>query len=252
MIALERIVKFLDRELAAPGLMDSSNNGLQVASSGQVRKVCCGVDGSVEFFEAARKRGGDFLVVHHGISWGDSLKRITQLNYKTLSYLVRHDMALYASHLPLDAHPKYGNNIGICRALGLRRLKPFGMHGGRPISFHGQLPRPMSRDAFKALVRRITGNDVQSMDFGRKTIRTVGVVSGGAQGDIGEAARLGLDVFVSGEPGLNGYNLARDWGMNALFAGHYATEGFGPRAIGALLRRKFGLPYEFIDLKVRY
>lgn len=246
------IAAFLDRELRVSEFTDSSHNGLQVENTVGIRKICCGVDASLEFFHAARKRGADMVICHHGLSWGDSLKQITGLNYRRLSFLIRNDMALYACHLPLDAHPKYGNNALICKALGLRELKPFGLYHGKKIGFSGRLVRPMRYDAFKELVRRTIGGRLQTMDFGKELIRSVAVVSGGAAGETDEAGRVGVDVFLSGEPALNAYLLAQEHGLNAVFAGHYATEVFGVRALAGLVSRKFKIPAEFVDLKIRY
>ena len=252
MTKLDDIVAFLDKELHAGDFKDSSHNGLQVANRGTVRRVCCGVDASLEFFEAAQRKGAELLLCHHGLSWDDSLKRITGLNYRRLEFLMRHNMALYACHLPLDAHPRYGNNALICRALGLRRLRRFGLYNGKEIGFAGDLPRSMGYAAFKKLVRRVVGTELCTMDFGRRTVRSVAVISGGAAGEVDEAGRKGLDVYLSGEGNLHAYNLAREHGINAVFAGHYATEVFGVRALADLLRRRFKLPAEFVDLKIPY
>jgi len=252
MSTVKTIADFLDRELDTGAFDDLSHNGLQVANSGRVGTVCSGVDASMEFFEAARRRGAGLIICHHGLSWGDSLKRITDLNYRRLAFLIQNDMALYASHLPLDAHPRHGNNALICRAMGLRELKPFGLYQGRKIGFEGRLPRPLSYEAFKKRAARQLGRDVQSMDFGKKTVRRVAVVSGGAAGEIEEAGCKGVDVFLSGEPALPAYRLAQEYGIHAIFGGHYATEVFGVRALADVVRRRFGVKAEFIDLRVPY
>jgi len=249
---LKTIVDFLDGELRIAEFDDSSNNGLQVENPGQVRRICCGVDASLAFFAEAHKRGADLVVCHHGISWGDSLKRITEINYGRVSFLVRNDMALYACHLPLDAHPRHGNNARICKALGLVQRRRFGLYRGSKIGYAGRLPRPMRYEAFKALVARKIGGGVRCMDFGRKTVRTVAVVSGGAAAETAEAGREGIDVYLSGEPALEAYSLAQEYGINAVFAGHYATEVFGVRALAAVLRRRFKIPVDFVDLEVPY
>jgi len=210
------------------------------------------VDASMEFFEAARDRGADLLVCHHGISWGDSLKTITHLNYSRLSFLIKNDMALYACHLPLDAHPRYGNNAQICRALGLTKTRPFGEYHGMMIGFEGRLPRPMGYARFKNLVSKVTGSSLQTMDFGKKTVRTVAVVSGGAAAQTEEAGQKGIDAYLSGEPSLQAYILAQEYGINTIFAGHYATEVFGVRSLAKLLGRKFKVETEFLDLGVPF
>jgi dinuclear metal center YbgI/SA1388 family protein len=242
----------LDRELNVASFKDDSHNGLQVENSGCVRKVCCGVDASLEFFEAARKRKADLVVCHHGLSWGDSLKRITGINHGRLAFLIRNDMALYACHLPLDAHPRLGNNAQIARVLGLRGLKPFGLYAGRMLGFRGTLPKALPYARFRAWVGERIGGEVRSMDFGRQMVRTVAVVSGGAAEEADEAGREGVDVYLTGEPKLMAYSLAREYGINVVFAGHYATEVFGVRALADYIRRRFRVAAEFVDLGVPF
>jgi len=252
MTPLKTIVGFLDNELKIKNYQDASHNGLQVENSGRVRKICCGVDGSLQFFEEARKRGADMLICHHGISWGDSLKRIAELNYGRLAFLIKNDMALYACHIPLDAHPRHGNNIQICKALKLRRIRKFGAYHGVEIGFAGELPQPVAYADFKRRVASIVGNTIRSMDFGRRMVKTVAVVSGGAAAEIAEAGQKDVDVYVTGESQLFAYNLAQEYRINAVFGGHYATEKFGVIALAKLLKRKFGLKTEFVDLKIPF
>ncbi len=244
------ITNYLNKELKIAEFEDSSHNGLQVANSGNVRKVCCGVDASLEFFERAQERGADMVICHHGISWGESLATITGLNYQRISALLRHDMALYACHLPLDAHPTLGNNARICRTLGLRNLKPFGMYGGKLIGFEGVLSKPRRFSTFERMVAERIGKPLHAWDCGKRTVQRIAVVSGGAAGEIVEAGEKGIDVYVSGEQTLMAYNLAREYGINAIFAGHYATERFGVMAVAERLRQRFKVDVEFVDMEI--
>ena len=124
------------------------------------------------------------------------------MQYRRVAFLIRNNIALYAAHLPLDAHPRLGHNAQICRALGLRGLKPFGRYHEMDIGWAGRLARPMPYGAFKARVEAVVRNRLQTMDHGPRTIRSVAVVSGAAPELIEEAGRAGLDVFLSGEPSL--------------------------------------------------
>jgi dinuclear metal center YbgI/SA1388 family protein len=223
---------------------------LQVENSGKVRKICCGVDASIEFFEQAHARGGDLLICHHGISWGDSLKRIEGLNYHRLSCLIRNDIALYACHIPLDAHSRLGNNALLCTALGIGNRKLFGYYHGKPIGYYGELRRGEPYANFLKKVEKILGGPVRGLNFGGKTVRKVGVVSGGGAEWIEDASRLNLDLFLTGEATLAGYNLARDCRINVLFGGHYATESFGVKALSKAASKRFHVPSEFIDFKL--
>ena len=249
---VETITDFLDRTLKVGEWQDASNNGLQVAGNRPVRRICCGVDASMEFFEAAERCQADLLICHHGSSWGDSLKYITGLNYNRVKFLLDRGMALYACHLPLDAHPRYGNNAVICRELGLQRLRKFGWYRGVQIGFAGSLPKATPYANFKNKVSRILRSELRTMDFGPRMVRTVAVVSGGAAMEVEEAGRDKVDVFITGEPVLAAWHMAREYGVNAIFGGHYATETFGVRALAALLTRRFKVKAEFIDLGIPY
>ena len=249
---LHDIVRHLDKLLVIDSFQDVSNNGLQVENSGDVSRICCGVDASLDFFEAAAAKGADMAIVHHGLSWGDSLKRISGLNYRLVSFLVKHDIALYACHLPLDAHPTLGNNARLAQLLGLRDVEPFGTYHGQTIGFKGVFPHELPYGAARDLIADKVSANLSEMRFGKDTIRSVGIVSGGASDMVEEAAAQGLDLFLSGEATLVGYNLARHLGINAIGAGHYATERFGVEAVGAHLAREFGIPAELIDLDLPY
>lgn len=252
MVKLKEITGFLDNELKIADFRDDSNNGLQVSNSGQVRNICVGVDASLEFFEMAAEKKAGLLICHHGISWNDSLKRITGMNYNRLKFLMDHDMALYAAHLPLDAHPRLGNNIQICRKLGLKSVKPFGDYHGMTIGFKGSLPKRVSLERFKDLVSSSVGKVTGYMDFGKPDVRSVVVVSGGGASVMTDAAESGADVFLTGEAGLSAYHVSREYGINAVLAGHYATEVFGVKAVASLLEKRFRVKAIFVDTKVPF
>ncbi len=251
MISLRKITDFLDRELNIAAFKDDSHNGLQVENSGRITRICTGVDASMAFFMKAAKLRADMVVCHHGLSWGNSLRRITELNYRRLKFLMENDIALYGCHLPLDAHPRLGNNVRICRALGLKRLRKFGLYHGQMIGFQGSLPKPTPYSSFKKMTHKVLGNTLCALDFGKPIVRTVAVVSGGAADEVAEAGRKGVDVYVSGEPNLQAYHLAEEYNVNAVFAGHYATETFGVKAVTSLLASRFAVRAEFIDMGIR-
>ena len=251
-MTLKAIVRQFDDILAEREYADNSNNGLQVENSGRVAKIACGVDASLEFFREAHARGASLCIVHHGMSWDKSLARIEGVNYEKVRFLMEHDMALYASHIPLDAHSRFGNNVLLAKGLGLCQLKRFAGYHGNEISFWGTLPRPMGITAFAQRFEKLIGNRVQTWDFGKSEIRTVGVVSGGGGFGVAYAMEQGLDAFVTGEAGLADYNLAKDGNVTVFLGGHYATEGFGPKALGEHIAQKAKIPCEFIDLKIPY
>jgi dinuclear metal center YbgI/SA1388 family protein len=251
-VPLAKLVSLLDKTLAVDAFRDASNNGLQVANRGTVSKVLTGVDASLRLLQEAAARGAECVVCHHGLSWGDSLKRITGLNHRLVSFAIEHDIAVYAVHLPLDAHPRYGNNAQLCKALGLSRLKPAFAYHGETIGFTASYAKAIPFSAFCDRVRASVNPEARVLDFGQKSVKTVGVVSGGASDMIDQAASLGMDAYLTGEPSLQGYIQAEHLSQNVVFGGHYATETFGVRALAQLIRQKLRLPTEFVDFKIPY
>ncbi len=244
----KELLAALADKLAVSSFDDFANNGLQVDSRrDEIRTVCTGVDATLPFFEAAVAAGADLAICHHGISWGDSLKHISGTNYDLVKFLFDNDLALWACHLPLDAHPELGNNAGVCDALGLVDRRPFGNVNGQLLGFSGRLPAPLARDAFADLLRSRIGRHLHAAPFGREQIETVGVVSGAAAGMVSQAIDAGLDAFVDGEIDHVAYNACLQGRMNLFAAGHYATERFGVRALGEWIASLFGVRHQFID-----
>jgi len=251
-VPLQNVVALLDTTLAVGTIRDASNNGLQIANKGDVTRVVTGVDASLRLLQAAAACGADCVVCHHGLSWGDSLKRITGLNHRLVSFAITHNIAVYAAHLPLDKHPRYGNNAQLGKALGLKRLRPAFTYHGETIGFTATYEKPLSLAAFCDRVRDVTASEIRLLDFGKKAVRSVGIVSGGASDMVGQAAELGVDVFLTGEPSLQGYTLAEQLEQSVVFAGHYATETWGVRALARLITQKLRVPATFVDFKIPY
>jgi dinuclear metal center YbgI/SA1388 family protein len=187
------------------------------------------------------------VVAHHGLIW-NTPRRLTGAHGRHVRFLLDQGISLYAAHLPLDLHPTLGNNAGLARLLGLVRRKPFGRYHDRVIGFQGVLPRPRTiRDLAAGLDRALGGRSVL-LPFGRRMIRSVGVVSGGAAEELAEAIEKDLDCYITGEPIHACHHLALEAGINVIFAGHYHTEKPGVQAVGRWLARRFGLETVFLDL----
>ena len=180
-VPLQDIVRALDEELRLAAFAgDPSNNGLQVDGAPDgVSRAVCGVDATPDLFAEAARRGAQLCFVHHGISWGSSLARIAGPNYRLVAPLVRSGIALYAAHLPLDAHPVLGNNAGLARAIGLEGLEPFAEWRGFTIGVKGRFPEAIPREELHRRVREACpGGRFETVDAGAELVRTAGVVSG--------------------------------------------------------------------------
>lgn len=223
---------------------DGAHNGLQAENRGGVTRIAAAVDATLVTVRLAIETGADLLVVHHGLFWSPR-HPWTGRHYELLRVLLDHDLAVYSAHLPLDAHPRLGNNARLCAALGFKRIEPFFECKGRPIGCAAR--RRIGRGDLAERLRRAVSGPVHVVPGGPAICRRIGVVSGGAGAELSLAAAGGVDTFITGEGPHWTYGLAEEMGINVLYAGHYATETFGVKALAAHLGNKFHLPWSFVD-----
>jgi dinuclear metal center YbgI/SA1388 family protein len=244
--SLASMVAYCDQMLRPDRIKDYDGavNGLQVENRGKVSRIAAMVDASLATVRLAINAQADLMLVHHGLFWGSS-HPWTGKRYELLRALLDHDVAVYSSHLPLDAHPKLGNNVQLCSSLGLKKLHPFLFRNGQSIGFRSQAN--ISRTDLARRLRHATGADPLVIPGGPKVCRRIGVVTGGAGSELKRAAEEGVDTFITGEGPHWTYALAEELGLNVLYGGHYATETFGVKALAAQLSRKFKVPWVFLD-----
>jgi dinuclear metal center YbgI/SA1388 family protein len=242
------IISHLDQLLRTSEITDVSHNGLQVEGSDEIRKIGFAVDASELSFVRAAELHCDLLVVHHGLLWKEPV-RLTGPHYRRIKILIEHHCGLYASHLPLDLHPEYGNNIQICRALALQNIVPFGDYHGIKIGFGGTLASPLSADALMQKLTEASGNPLLGKILHHHGLCTrIAVVSGGAPELSTEAAAEGYDTFITGDVQHETAAIAREYGINIISGGHYATETFGVKALMQHIHETFSVETVFIDI----
>lgn len=241
------LLQYLDEYLRLDAFQDTSDNGLQIEGAQEVVRVALAVDACQASFQAAVTAGAQMLIVHHGLFWGQ-VKRLTGPHCQRVKTLLDGGVSLYACHLPLDAHPEVGNNVQLARLLDVRDIEPFGDYHGTSIGVGGLLIPPQPLADFVELVTMRVGVPLRVYDFGPDRVERVALVSGGAITMVDQVAEAGLDTFVTGEITHNFYHDIREYGLNVVCAGHYATETVGLKALARHLATKFGLEMSFIDL----
>jgi len=243
---LSQLVGYLDDYLRVRDVPDASEalNGLQVGGRAEVTRVAAAVDLCEATVRLAAEGGADFLIVHHGLFWG-GLRPLTGPQLRRVAGLLKHDIALYGAHLPLDLHSDVGNNPVLARELGVTIKGEFGESRGVAIGVWGELA--VSRAELEQRLARTLGAPPKVLAFGPETTRRVGIVTGAAGGMIGQAAAAELDTFITGEGLHHSYFDAEELGLNVLLGGHYATETMGVKALAAHLQSRFGLPWVFLD-----
>ncbi|AFG36339.1 Nif3-like dinuclear metal center hexameric protein [Spirochaeta africana] len=230
------------------GRIDRSMNGLQVGRQDkQVQRLGTAVDACLETFRRAAEQDVDMLFVHHGLFWGMPIA-VTGEHYARLELLMQQDIALYAMHLPLDQHLELGNNAVMAQQLGLQDIRPFGRLKGTEIGVRGDLPESVGLDEVRERLFGSRENPLGVLPFGTDTIRSVGLISGGAPFEVGQAIEAGLDLYITGDANHVVYHMAQEAGINVIFGGHYATETWGVQATGRKLADEFGIEHHFIDV----
>jgi dinuclear metal center YbgI/SA1388 family protein len=244
--SLAALVRHCDALLRTSSIndYDGAGNGLQVENSGKVTRIAAAVDASLATVKLAIAARADLLIVHHGLFWSPA-QPWTGKKYELLRLLIENNLAIYSSHLPLDAHPKLGNNAQLCATLGLKNLRPFFFSHGQFIGWRTSASIPRVELA-KRLTRALGGEPLL-IPAGPAICRRIGVVTGGAGGELKLAATEGVDTFITGEGPHWTYALAEELGLNVFYGGHYATETFGAKALAAHLSRKFKVPWTFLE-----
>ncbi len=250
-IQLQTIVSLLNNLLSVQFIQDSpmAINGLQVENDGKVHKVALAVDATQKTLDDAVAAGADLLIVHHGIFWC-GLRSIAGWWKKKIETCLNGNLAIYAAHLPLDVHQGVGNNICIARELGLLRISAEMERHGVSMAVSGIFDGTVGelRDAYAKITgAEVTGTVVDPTASAGRVI----ICSGSAGPEIYRIQEKGFTTFLTGEQNHWVYNAAMDMRMNILFAGHYATETFGVKAIGAMLEERFGLQTVFIHNPTR-
>jgi dinuclear metal center YbgI/SA1388 family protein len=245
---LESLLQYMNGYLGIEGHPDYPNalNGLQVSGPEDVSLVASAVDASQASIEAAIELGADLLMVHHGLFW-DGLQPITGRAHRRLSALMGANMALYSCHLPLDTHSEIGNCVLLGRAMGLELEGRIGQFQGVDLGWWGRTLEPTSAEALVSAVSKAVGGDVHLIPGGPERVERVGVLTGGGGSFARAAADLGLDALVTGEGSHHTHFDAMEFGIHVLFAGHYATETFGVRALGEHVAERFDLDCRFLD-----
>lgn len=230
--------------LQPEGFKDYGPNGLQVEGKEHIGKIVSGVTASLAFIEAAIDAKADAIFVHHGLFWRGQDGCITGWMKKRIEMLLRHEINLFAYHLPLDAHPLIGNNaqLGLKMGWGLGKAL-----AAQSLIFHAEVDygnsEALQQNLENTLLRKVT-----AIHTGNRPIRKLAWCSGGAQGYFQQAIDAGVDAFITGEISEPQAHLSRETGVAFLAAGHHATERYGAPACAAQIADELGLEHEFIEI----
>jgi dinuclear metal center YbgI/SA1388 family protein len=228
--------------------MDPSLNGIQANNDGsEIKKIAFAVDASLETFKQAAQAGAGMVFVHHGLFWGAPL-RLEGNRRERIKFLLDHNLALYAVHLPLDQHPKLGNNAALAEIVGIENPEPFGLYHGRKIGYKGKLAAPISVEEAVKKITFMGRPPLGVFPFGKQKCSSCAVISGGAAEEVLQAIEEGMDLYVTGESSHQVYHDCLESHINMVAGGHYNTEVWGVRKIMELVASQLNLDTAFIDV----
>jgi len=252
MTRLDAVAAFADELLDVANIPDypGAMNGVQVANRGDIERIVTAVDFSSAAIDGAIQAKARLILVHHGMFWGGA-QTIVGPRYDRTRALIEHDIAVYSAHLPLDVHPQLGNNALMARVLSLEPSGGFASFQGRSIGLSGdaEMPTRLLADRAAEFSRSFGGTLIATPFENGRVTRKWGICTGaGADSStLREAASRGLDTLIVGEGPHHTAVEAREHGIVVLYAGHYATETLGIRALGDAIAARFGTPSTFVD-----
>ena len=245
MVARDELNAYLTALLETARFQDYGPNGLQVEGKLEVRKIVSGVTASLALIDAAIAAQADAVVVHHGLFWKGHDGRLTGWLKHRVERLLQHQINLFAFHLPLDAHPLYGNNAQFGNRLGVTAEAYF---GNQNLGCVGSLPEPLSLPALGVVLQSQLQRPPILVAGDGRLLRRLAWCTGGAQGYFEGAIANGADVFVTGEISEPQAHLAAETGVAFIACGHHASERYGAPALGQHLANRFGLSHQFIEI----
>jgi len=245
MVKINELTHYTQQLMQVERFKDYCPNGLQVEGRQEVRKIVSGVTASLALLQAAHTAGADLVLVHHGYFWRNENAQVVGMKRRRLGFLLQHDLNLMAYHLPLDAHPEFGNNVQLGKVLG---LAPQAYDGQSNLLACCELGSAMMLSDLVGQIQNRLGRIPMLVGDTNKWVNKIAWCTGAAQSYIEEAAALGADVFISGEISEQTTHQALEMDIAYIAAGHHATERYGVQALGAHLADKFGLEHEFIDI----
>jgi dinuclear metal center YbgI/SA1388 family protein len=247
-ISLREIQSTLDEILQPGKFQDYCPNGLQVEGGAEVSLLVTGVTACQALIDQAISIGADAILVHHGFFWRDEAPVITGMKRRRIAALLANDVSLLAYHLPLDAHPEFGNNACLARLLDIQVESTLDPDNPAAVGNVGNFPAPVKMADLLGKIERSLGRKPLHIGNEQRQLRRVAWCTGAAQAYIEQAVAAGAELFITGEVSEQTVHVAREEGIEFIAAGHHATERYGVQALGDVLANTLGIEHRFIDI----
>jgi dinuclear metal center YbgI/SA1388 family protein len=244
------LLQYLNQQMNPQLFEDYAPNGLQIEGAKSLNKLAFAVSATQESIKAALNWGAEGLIVHHGVFWKyQGARTVTGAWGERLKLCIRNDLNLYAYHLPLDAHSEFGNAVALANKVGLKNLAPFALHKKQPMGTKGELTQALTVKDFKLKLEQVLDHPViVASGDETKLMKTVGIITGGANNDWVKAMDDGLDAYLTGEISEYNWHDAKEAGVHYFAGGHHATERFGIQSLMDKMKKDFpNIEVKFFD-----
>jgi len=248
-IKREELNRFFNQLLAPQEFTDYGPNGLQIEGKEEIKKITFSVSATRYSVEKSIELNSDALVVHHGLFWNFHGPKIIAGPFaKRVKPLIKNDINLWGYHLPLDAHQEVGNAASLAKKLGLEDLTSFGDYKGSPTGISGQWSTPLKANDLKKTLEKVLGHSVlHACSYDNREVKSVGIITGGANGEWKQAVKYSLDAYITGEMSEHDWHESSESDIHMFAGGHHATERLGTLALMDAVKNKFNIECEFID-----
>ncbi|EWH12358.1 NIF3 protein [Catenovulum agarivorans DS-2] len=229
-------------------ITDYCPNGLQVDCNKPINKVVTGVSATQALIDAAIEANADAILVHHGYFWKNETPTLVGMKYQRIQKLIKHNISLFAYHLPLDVHPEVGNNVQLAQLFNLNSISAIDGIKPQGVLMQAQTDKAIDLKTFAHVVEQSLQRKPLVVSGGDFLINKVAICTGGGQSFIEQAANAGADLFITGEVSEQTVHIAAEMGIHFIAAGHHATERYGIKALGEHLAQQTDIDVEFIDI----
>lgn len=241
------LIKYFSALLSPENFDDYAPNGLQIEGPEAVSKIAFAVSATQDSIKKAIEWGAHALVAHHGVIWKYQGGRpITGAWGERIKLCVKNDLNLFAYHLPLDAHLEVGNAVSLARELSLKNITPFGPYKKQFLGAKGEFESPLSGSELKKKLEGILSHNIIHADAEKK-IKSIGIITGGANNEWSVALNEGLDAYLTGEISEYNWHDSKEAGVHYFAGGHHATERPGIKALMERTKKDLGVEVKFFD-----
>ncbi len=248
-ITRHELNEYLNQVLKPQDFADYGPNGLQIEGREDIKKIAFAVSATRDSITKCVEQNADALIVHHGLFWSfHGPRTITGPFARRVKPLIENNINLWGYHLPLDANLEVGNALGIAKELELKNLNSFGDYKGSPTGVSGEFDQSMDSKELKSKLEKILKHTVlHAVAISEKKVKSIGIITGGANGGWSEAAKRSLDAYITGEMSEHDWHESSESDIHMYAGGHHSTERFGVQALMEKVSKDLQLDCIYIE-----